>query len=269
MRHCKEPAYQGYVFDLDGTIYLSESLIPGARDVIAWLRDWGRAVVFVSNKPLQSAAAYAEKLARLGIPASAQDVINSTQALMHYLRTHHAGERLYVIGELALLTELGEAGFCLTDRLDEIQIVVAAFDRTLAYSKLNIAHQALVRGARFFATNADRTCPVAGGAIPDCAGVIAFLEATTERTVELIAGKPSRHMVEAAVARLDEPAAQCLLVGDRLATDIRMGNAASMDTALVLTGVTTADGLASSEIQPTHVLCSVAQVPHLSRRARS
>ena len=254
-------SYEGYILDLDGTIYRGEQLIPGADVAVARLRAAGRAVVFLSNKPLEPRASYAAKLTRLGIATSAQDVINSTQALMHYLREHHPGAGLWVIGEGALLDELRGEGFRLVTRLEEIEVVVAAFDRTLDYAKLNMAHQALMRGARFLATNADRTCPIDGGEIPDCAGVIAFLEATTGRRVEMVAGKPSRHILEAAVARLGVPMARCLMVGDRLATDIAMGQRAGIDTALVLTGVTTRAMLGESDVQPTYVLESVAELP--------
>ena len=256
-----EPRYDGYIFDLDGTIYLGEHLIPGAKEVVAWLRGHGRRAVFLSNKPLEPGSSYAAKLTRLGIPATPDEVITSVQALIYYLREHHPRARLFVIGEKALLDELRREGFTLTEAVEEIDVVVAAFDRTLDYAKLNTAHQALVRGARFLATNADRTCPIEGGALPDCAGVIAFLEATSERKVELIAGKPSANMLEAAVARLGVPKERCLLVGDRLATDMVMGQQAGMDTALVLTGVTTREMLAQSDLKPTYVLESVADVP--------
>jgi len=255
-----EPRYDGYIFDLDGTIYLGERLIPGAREAVAWLRDAGRPVVFLSNKPLEPRGNYAQKLTKLGIETPAEDVINSTQALMVYLRTHHAGAKLFAIGEQALLDELRGEGFALTESIDEIEIVVAAFDRTLDYGKLNIAHQALVRGARFYATNGDRTCPIEGGAIPDCAGVIAFLQATSEREIELIAGKPSRHILDAAVERLGVPMDRCLMVGDRLGTDMVMGIQAGLDTALVLSGVTTRQMLETSDIRPTRVLESVAEI---------
>jgi len=254
------PPYQGYILDLDGTVYLGERLIPGAKRVVRELREAGRRVVFVSNKPLEPRWRYADKLTRLGIPTSAEEVINSTQALVNYLRHHHASARLYVIGERALLDEFAAEGFCLTECIEEIEIVIAAFDRTLHYGKLNTAHQALVRGARFYATNADRTCPIEGGEIPDCAGVIAFLEATTGRQVELVAGKPSRHILDAAVERLGAPLEACLMVGDRLATDMQMGRAAGMDTALVLTGVTTREALAASDLRPTWVLESIAEL---------
>ena len=261
MRQAPKPRYKGYIFDLDGTIYLSDRLIPGSRKVLSRLRDCGCSVVFISNKPLEPRSSYAAKLTRLGIPRPVSDVINSTQALIRYLRQHCPTARLFVIGEEALLEELRRERFALTERVEEIDVVVAAFDRTLCYRKLNIAHQALVSGARFFATNADKTCPVEGGEIPDCAGVIAFLEATTGREVEMIAGKPSRHMLDTAVAHLGVAVQQCLLVGDRLATDVYMGHRAGMDTALVLTGVTTREMLAESELKPTFVLESMADVP--------
>ncbi len=255
------PCYEGYILDLDGTVYLGDRLIAGAKETIEWLRGNGRRVVFLSNKPLEPRDSYAAKLSRLGIPTPPEDVINSTQALMHYLRRHHPEARLFVIGEDKLLAELEREGFRLADRLEEIDIVVAAFDRTLDYRKLNIAHQALIRGARFFATNADRTCPIDGGEIPDCAGVIAFLEATTGRKVELVAGKPSRNILNAAIDRLGVPKERCLMTGDRLATDIRMGVEAGIDTALVLTGVTSRQDLTQSDIRPTWVIESVADVP--------
>lgn len=256
-----DPRYAGYIFDLDGTIYLGDALIPGAAETIERIRQAGRPVVFLSNKPLEPRESYARKLTRLGIPTPPEDVINSTQALIHLLRERHPDARLLVIGEQPLLDELSRAGFRLTLRADQVDVVVAAFDRTLDYTKLNLAHQALVRGARLYATNGDKTCPVAGGEIPDCAGVIAFLEATTGRTVQEIAGKPSFHILGAALARLGVEASRCLMVGDRLATDVAMGLAANMDTALVLSGVTTRDALAESGITPTFVLESVADCP--------
>ncbi len=252
--------YQGYIFDLDGTTYRGEALVPGARRVVETLRARGCRVVFVSNKPLEPSARYAEKLTHLGISTAPEDVINSTQALIYYLQEHHPRARLFVIGEEALLDEFRAAGFVLADAVDEIDVVVASFDRTLDYAKLNMAHQALVCGARFYATNADKTCPVEGGEIPDCAGVIAFLEATTDRQIELVAGKPSLHILGAALERLGIREGDCLMVGDRLATDICMGNRAGMDTALVLTGVTAREDLAAGDVQPTYVLDSVADI---------
>jgi NagD protein len=253
---------KGVIFDLDGTVYLSDHLIPGARQVIEQLRGQGRRMVFVSNKPLQSRADYAAKLTRLGVPTHPDDVINSSLVLTRYLSRQMPGATVFAIGEPPLLEELA-AGFRLSEDPDEIEVVIASFDRTFDYRKLNIGFQALRRGARFFATNADATCPVAGGEIPDAAAVIGALEGCSKRKVELVVGKPSPLIVEVALEQLGLPAGECLMVGDRVETDILMGHRAGMTTALVLTGVTRRADLSHAPAQPDFVLESIAEVPRL------
>lgn len=252
--------YDGFIFDLDGTIYRGERALPGAVETVRLLREDGRAVVFVSNKPLEPRTAYAAKLTRLGMPTEPADVLTSPVVLIQYLQREMPAARPFVIGERPLLAEFEAAGFRLSDEPAEIDVVVAAFDRTFDYEKWNTAFQAIRRGAHFVATNADRTCPVEGGEIPDCAGIIAALEATTERLVEFVAGKPSRHMIEAALRRMGLPPKRVVMVGDRLETDILMGQQAGTATALVLTGVTSRDQLRRSEIQPGHVLETVGDI---------
>jgi NagD protein len=149
----------------------------------------------------------------------------------------------------------------LTEEPAEIDTVVAAFDRTFDYRKWNIAFQAIkFHGAHFVATNPDRTCPVEGGEIPDCAGIIAALEVTTGIKCELIAGKPSPMMIQAGAALLGVPPDQCLVVGDRLETDILMGREAGAKTAVVLTGVTRREHLATSPVQPDYVLENIGGI---------
>ncbi len=255
--------FGGFIFDLDGTVYLGDRLIPGADRVIRLLREKGRKVVFLSNKPLEARQAYEAKLTRLGIPVGPSDVINSSFVLVRYLTRVAPGARLFVIGEPPLLAELARAGFRLTGEPGEIDYVVASFDRTFDYRKLYTAFLAIRRGARFIATNPDRTCPMEGGEFPDCAAVIAALEAVTEKKVEAVMGKPSSITIEIVLSTLGLGPEECLLVGDRLETDIRMGIDAGMKTALVLTGVTTRESLARSPIRPDYVLQSIAEVPGL------
>ncbi len=142
-------------------------------------------------------------------------------------------------------------------------MVVVSCDRTFDFRKLNIAFQALRRGACFLAVNADATAPVPGGKIPDAGAVIGALEGCSKRKVELVVGKPSPLMVEAALERLGRPASECLLVGDSLETDILMGHRAGMTTALVLTGVTRRADLAHPPVRPDYVLESIAGTPRL------
>ena len=255
--------FRGYIFDLDGTVYLGENAIPGAPETISELREQGCGVVFLSNKPLQPREVYAQKLTRLGIPASPEDVINSSLVLAQYLVHEMAEATVFVIGEQPLLDEMSAAGLSLSDDPKKIDVVIASFDRTFDYRKLDIGYQALRRGARFFATNADRTCPVEGGDIPDAAAVIGALEGCSGRKVELVAGKPSSMIVDMVLEHLGLEASDCLMVGDRLETDILMGNKAGMSTALVLTGVTSREALTSSTILPDFMLESIAEVSSL------
>ena len=191
--------FKGFIFDLDGTVYRSDKLIPGADHVIRLLRESGRKVVFLSNKPIQTREDYAAKLTRLGIPTQPDEVINSTLVMTNYLKKNAPQAKLFVVGETPFIEELKRAGFAITEEPKEIEYVVVAFDRTFDYRKLNIAYQAIKLGAHFIATNPDRTCPVEGGEIPDCAGMIAAIEAVTEKKVEIIVGKPSPIMIQTAL----------------------------------------------------------------------
>lgn len=251
--------YRGWLFDLDGTVYLGERLVPGAPELIAGLRAAGRRVAFLSNKPLETRADYARKLTRLGIPAESDDVINSSLVLARHLRGLDPGAPVFVIGEAPMLAEMRAHGFEVRDDA-RVRWVVIAFDRTFTYAKLDTALQAVKGGARLIATNPDRTCPVEGGEIPDCAGMIAAVEAVTDRRVELIVGKPSPIILDVALAALGVPAAESVIVGDRIETDIMMGKRRGLATVLVLSGVTRPDDPRIATLAPDHVVRSVADL---------
>ena len=251
--------YRGWLFDLDGTLYVGERLVPGAAELIAGLRADGRRVAFLSNKPLETRADYARKLTRLGIPAGADDVINSSLVLACHLRGLDPGAPVFVIGEAPMRAEMRAHGFEVRDDA-RVRWVVIAFDRTFTYAKLDTALQAVKGGARLIATNPDRTCPVEGGEIPDCAGMIAAVEAVTDRRVEVIVGKPSPIILEVALAALGVPAAESVIVGDRIETDIMMGKRRGLATVLVLSGVTRPDDPRIATLAPDHVVRSVADL---------
>jgi len=252
--------FSGYIFDLDGTIYRGEKLIPGAGETIERLKSLSKKIVYLSNKPLQTREDYASKLTRLGIPTQPDEVINSSLVMARWLSTEKPGATIYVIGEIPLVEELVRAGFRISEKAGEIQYVIASFDRTFDYRKLNIALQALKKGAHFVATNPDRTCPVEGGEIPDCAAVIGAVEGTTGKKVEAVVGKPSDIMIRVAVDDMGLRPQDCVLVGDRLETDMVMGKKAGMATALVLTGVTNLEMVRRSDIRPDYVWESVAEI---------
>jgi arabinose operon protein AraL len=255
--------FKGFIFDLDGTVYRSDQLIPGADAVIRLLRESGRKVVFLSNKPIQTCEDYAHKLTRLGIPTEPDEVINSTLVMTSYLKKNAPKAKLFVVGEVPFIEELRKAGFTITDQPKEIEYVIVAFDRTFDYRKLNIAYQAIKMGAHFVATNPDRTCPVEEGEIPDCAGMIAAIEAVTEKKVEIVVGKPSPVMIQTALEVMGLKPDDCILIGDCLETDIKMGKESGIATGIVLTGVTEEKTLKESSIHPDFIFQSIADVKNL------
>ena len=252
--------YRGWLLDLDGTIYVGDRLLDGAAEVVAALRAEGRPLAFLTNKPLETRADYARKLTRLGIAVDADEVITASLVLARHLRTLDPGAPVYVIGEPPLLAELRAHGFEVRDD-ERVRWVVIAFDRTFTYAKLNTALQAVKGGARLIATNPDRTCPVEGGGeIPDCAGMIAAVEAVTDRRVETIVGKPSPIILEVALAALGVGPGDAVMVGDRIETDVVMGKRSGLATILVLSGITRPDDPRIPGLAPDHVIRSVRDI---------
>jgi HAD superfamily hydrolase (TIGR01450 family) len=255
------PQYGAYAFDLDGTVYLGDGLLPGAAETIAELRAAGARVVFVTNKPLHSAAEYAQKLTELGIQAEAADVITAVDALVAYLRARHRGRRLMPVAEALVCDELVRAGFALTDEPAEADVVVVSFDRTFSYAKLLAAFRAVrLHGASIVATNPDAYCPTPDGGLPDCAAMLAAIEAATGARAEAIVGKPSRYMGEALLDRIGVAAGDIAVVGDRLTTDVVLGQSVGAAGILVLTGATTLDAVADSTIKPDYVIESLQEL---------
>jgi arabinose operon protein AraL len=251
----------GIVLDLDGTICVGEEAIDGARETLEGLRRRDYRLTFVSNS-IDGREIYAQRLRRQGIPVEDEDILTATDALRLYLEENLPGATLYAIAD-PLLREILSTGFAFSDDPERIDVVVASVDRSFDFEKLNTGFQALKRGARFLATNSDATAPSPSGEIPDAGAVIGALEACSKRPVEQVVGKPSAFMAMHALARLGCPANRAMMVGDRIETDVVMGQEAGMATALVLTGVAQAEQLAVSTIQPDFVLQSVRQLPGL------
>lgn len=236
--------YDVYAFDLDGTIYLGDDLLPGAREVVEAVRDRGRVVRFLSNNPTKDPEQYADKLRRLGLPTPLEEIVNTTVTTTRWLLEHAPGAVVFPIAEEPLKRAFADAGIAMSDDPAEIDVVVSSFDRGFEYRKLQIAFDALWlhRRARLIATNPDPFCPMPGGrGEPDCAAITAAIEACTGVRCEVHLGKPDPAMLHTALDGIDAAMADCVMVGDRMGTDIRMGLDAGMASALVLTGETTAD----------------------------
>jgi HAD superfamily hydrolase (TIGR01450 family) len=256
-----ERRFDGYALDLDGTVYLGDAALPGAVDGIARLRAAGSRVVFVTNKPLETVAEYAAKLRGLGVPCTDAEVVTAADALVRYLHRAHPHQRVLPIAEQTLQHTLRHEGILLTEDPDEADVVVVSFDRTFDYAKLTAAYRAVsLRGAALVATNPDPYCPTPEGGLPDCAAMLAAIEASTGRRAEAITGKPSRHMAETVLQRLGLPAAATAMVGDRLLTDVAMAAEAGMAGVLVLSGATRAGDIDASSVRPRYVIDNLMQL---------
>ncbi|MFL5859237.1 MAG: HAD-IIA family hydrolase [Solirubrobacteraceae bacterium] len=255
------PWFDGYALDLDGTVYLGDALLPGAADTVDGLRRRGARIVFATNNPLETAAQYAAKLSRLGIPAEPSDVVTAVDALARYLHCHHAGRTLLLIAEDVVAQRMAEEGFVVTTAADQTEVVVVSFDRRFDYPKLHTAYRAVRHhGAAIVATNPDPYCPTPDGGLPDCAAMLAALEACTGARAEAVVGKPSRHMAATLLERLAADPSATAVVGDRLATDVAMGQQIGATGILVLTGATTARDVELSHITADHVLAGIGQL---------
>lgn len=257
--------FDAAILDLDGTVYRGDRLVAGAADGVERIRAAGVKVLFLSNKAIERRQDYSEKLSRLGVPATTSDVINSGWVTAEHVAEHHPGREAFVIGEQPLVEELHRAGVAAT-RDTPGDLLVASMDRSFTYEKLDLALKTLEGGAPFLATNPDRTCPTADGAIPDAAGMIGAVEGVTGRQVDEVLGKPSRTMVETALGKVDAAASDCLMVGDRLETDIAMGERAGMTTVLVRSGVTDEEDLAAASVEPDHVVDTLGGIEEVLRR---
>ena len=253
------PLYDGYLFDLDGTIYLGDTLLPGALELLRTLRELGRPVAFLSNNPTKDPEMYAEKLCRLGIPTEPRDVVNPLVTLAAWLRRSAPGSRVFVLGSEPLKRAVVGAGCTLSEDPELIDVVVASYDTSFDYRKLQIAFTALWQHgrARLVTTNPDAYCPLPGGrGEPDAAAVLAAIEASTGVRSEVNLGKPDPAMLGTAASVLGLSPRDCLMVGDRLYTDIARAVDAGMDSALVLTGESTRAMVADlpETRRPTYVL---------------
>jgi HAD superfamily hydrolase (TIGR01450 family) len=257
--------YEGYVFDLDGTIYLGDELLPGAKRLILKLRELGKRVIFVSNNPTKDPGMYAEKLGELGLKTPASEIVNTVVTMTRWLLRDHPDATVFPISEEPLKHSLSEAGIRMSEEPREIDIVIASYDRTFDYRKLQIAFDAIwfYGRAMLVTTNSDRYCPLPDGrGEPDAAAIVAAIEACTRTKCQINVGKPDPIMLETIMDLIGLDAKECVISGDRLYTEIQMAKLAGMPSAVVLTGETTERDLAgeSEENLPDYVLERIDQL---------
>ena len=250
-----------YLFDMDGTLYLGDRLYDFTLDLLDALKKTGRQYLFMTNNSSKSVEDYVKKLEKLGISATREDFMTSSQATAYYLHRHHEGKTLYVCGTESLKEELRMEGFTVTADLNEVECIVMGFDTELTFQKLHdVSYLLLTRpDLPYIATNPDYVCPTEFGSVPDCGSVCDMIFNATKKR-PLVIGKPSPLMPELAMEKLGVSREETCVVGDRIYTDVKSGLNAGITGILVLSGETTREILAESPDRPHLVLEDASEI---------
>lgn len=254
-------AYEAAFIDMDGTLYRDGNPIDGAADAVQWLRENGIMPLFFTNNATLHRETYVKRLADCGIEAERDEIVTSGYLTARHLAETAPDETVYVVGEDGFRDELAEQEITVTDDTAEADTFVLSYTRDIDYDLLT----EVLRGfedQRLVATNPDQTLPTDDGQLPGTGTIVAAVETMLGREADII-GKPSLTAARTAAGIVDVDLENCLMIGDRLNTDIEMGQEAGMRTILVLSGVTDRGILAEGTVDPDHVLETIGQLPDL------
>ena len=245
--------------DLDGTIYLGDSLIDGALDFLGRLEERGIKRYFLSNNSSKSVEQYVEKLRDLGIDADKDEVLLSTHDLISWLSKKEVTST-FLVGTEGMRSMLEEQG--IETSSEQPEFVVLGYDTEISYEKLATASIYLHEGVQLVASHPDMVCPSPRGGLPDTGAYMSLFKATTGMGPVHVCGKPNKGMILHKVEDLGLKPSECCMVGDRLYTDIEMADRAGVYGILVLSGEASVDDVEEGELRPSLVVDSVAELLH-------
>ena len=247
----QDKTISGIISDLDGVAYRGDNPIP---DAVQAFRAWhsnGVPYAFVTNNTTKSAAEFATKLCRIGVPATDGQVFGAIAATVSLMRRRWpSGATVFAIGERPLFEALEAGGFGRAG-------VVFSFDYTLTYAKLRTAVRAALGGAAVVVTNPDMLTPAECGYEPCVGALMAAVMAAVPECAPIVVGKPEPFMIEEALAYIGTPRSQTIMIGDQVATDILAGQRAGLRSVLVTTGVT---AQSVPGVVPDRVIASLLEI---------
>jgi HAD superfamily hydrolase (TIGR01450 family) len=255
---------RAFLFDMDGTLYLGDRLLPGARELLHHLLDAGIPFYLLTNNSSRARRDYWAKLQHMGLPVEAEQIITSGEAAAEFLREQYPAGRVFLLGTPSLEAEFFAHGFTLS--AENPDFVVLGYDTTLTYAKLAHFVRLVAAGLPYYATHADVNCPAEDGYLPDAGAFIALIQASSGRQPDLIFGKPHPPILQVVEHRTGYKRPDLLMVGDRLYTDIAMGMS-GVRTVLVLTGETRQEDLPGSPYRPDVVVPGLPELLELLRPA--
>lgn len=250
-----------WLLDMDGTIYMENTVFDGTLDLLRSIRDRGGRYVFITNNSSKSVSDYLKKVRAMGIPAAEEDFFTSAQAAVLLLQNSFPGAKVYCQGTESLVRELQKGGIRVTTELEPVDLVLTGFDTELTMEKLRRTCQILTeqKGIPYYATNPDLVCPVSFGYVPDCGSMSVMIRNATGRYPTFI-GKPEPTMIRIVMERFGYDPAQTVVVGDRVYTDIASGVHAGVDTIGVLSGEATLEDFTHSDTPPSWLFANVREI---------
>lgn len=247
-----------FALDMDGTIYLGEKWIDGAREFLEAVDKAGKQYVFLTNNSSKNPQAYIEKLGRMGLPVEKDMIVTSGQATIDYLKKNFPGKSVYLLGNELLKEEFAEEGIILDEK--NAEVVVVGFDTTLNYEKMCRVCDLVRAGLPYISTHPDYNCPTETGFIPDAGAIHAFIHASAFRYPDHIIGKPNGDIMDYLARRAGAVKSQTAMVGDRLYTDVAAGVNNGYTGILVLSGEAGMKDVEKSEVIPDLIFSSVKEM---------
>ncbi|WP_410771809.1 HAD-IIA family hydrolase [Fontibacillus sp. BL9] len=252
--------YSSYLFDLDGTIYVGDKVLDGAAATIQALQESTKKTMFATNTTLYTREEVRDKLAGFGISCKTEEVITALSVAGMYFRDFATGSKVFLLGCDAMEEEMRRFGIAVTGEVMQATHVLVGLDRTFDFDKMTAVVNAIRNGAQLVGANPDPFCPVEEGVIPDTWAFIKAIETASGIPVSVTLGKPTNYYASYALKQLRNGPEKCLMVGDRLDTDIALGKSIGMHTALVLTGVDSRESIARTGIHPDYVCSSIKDI---------
>ena len=259
--------------DMDGTIYMGDSLFPYTILFLERLKQMNISYSFLTNNPSKSLDDYLQKLEKMGIHATEEEMYTTTVATIDYIKAHYPeARRLFLLGTPSMISQFEKAGFISTadDAEDVPDLIIAAFDLTLTYERLCRAAWWISQGVPYIATNPDKVCPTnLPTVLVDCGSICKCLEHATGRQPDITLGKPDPNMLIGILQQKQLQPDQIAMVGDRIYTDIAMAQNAGAVGVLVLSGETTLEVANAAPNPPDVIAQNIGELGDLLAEAQS
>lgn len=250
-------AKKGFICDMDGVIYHGNKLLPGVKEFVNWLYQEGKEFLFLTNNSGKTPLELKLKLKGMGLDVDESHFYTSALATAKFVsqQTHHCSA--YVIGEPGLVGALYDAGVVISDKNPDYVIVGEVLNYN--YETICKAVTLVLNGAKLIGTNSDLTGPSDNGIIPSCRALISPIELATGKNAYFI-GKPNPLMMRTGLRMLGVHSEEAAMIGDRMDTDVIAGIESGLDTALVLSGVTSNETVKDFPFRPRLILNGVGDI---------